>query len=488
MISRILQVLRNSTLSLIASATARASNTILFILISRRLGATEGGIFSLALTYALLFTQLSLWGMDQLLTREVAKDRSLASKFTGSFILIRGGLALILFALMAVLVTRVIGYAPQTSLVIIIVGLGILPESMSNICQALFFAFEKMEYSALTGLVLGAFRLFGGVLVLLLGGRIRTIALILFASNLIGLIVSLGIVYLRFPRPVWRFHATFWLSQLKTALPFALISVFYIIEFQADVLLLSIFKTERQVGIYNAATTLLFALALIPQAFRVAVLPLMSKLYAEASPLLTLLYERAFKYLLLIALPISSALMLSADSVIRILFGPGFETSAAALQVVIWTFVLFMVNVPNARMMVVVDAQHMLALFQGLSMSLNLVLNFTMIPRVGVLGAACARLVSTGLFVVLEIGYIYLRLNRWNPLQAMGRVLIAAIAATGFGVLLRQWDELLAVIGSLVIYVTFAWQMNVIPQEDQVFFVKIWRNFCRAGLGRREEI
>lgn len=473
MIDSVVRVLRNSVLSFLADGIARASSTVLFILISRRLGAVEGGIYALALTYALLFTQLSFWGIDQVLTREVAKDRTVASKLTGSFILIRGIVSLMLLGLMTIMVKRVMGYVPRTTTVILIIGLSVVTESISNICYALFFAFEKMVYSTLVGFVIGTLRLLGGAVVLLLGGHVESIAVVLFVSSAIGLVLNLGIVYWRFPWPDWHLDVQFCLLQLRTAAPFILIGLFYVIEFQTDTLLLSVFKSEKDVGIYNAATTVLFALGLAPQAFRVAIFPMMSRLHAAASPALAVVYEKSFKYLLVVSLPIAAALMLSATMVVRLLFRSGFEESVGVLRVVIWTFVLLMINVPSARMMIVSDSQRMVALFQGLSMCLNLGLNLILIPRMGVTGAAWARVSSTSLFVALGAIYTHNKLNRWHPSRVVIRPLIALFAMLGLGWLLRGLNEVVAIWGSLVVYVVLVWRLGVISQDERAIFTRI---------------
>jgi O-antigen/teichoic acid export membrane protein len=474
--SGIVRIVQNSTLSFIADATARASNTVLFILISRRLGATEGGIYALALTYSLLFTQLSFWGMDQLLTREVAKDRAVAGKFVGNLVIIRGIVSLTLFLVMTVLVKNVMGYAPRTSMVIVIVGLSIVTESISNICQALYFAFEQVRYSTMVGIVVGIFRLGGGGLALLAGGRVEAIAVVLFVSSLAGLALNLTITYRRFPAPVWRLDVGFWLSQLRTIVPFVLVSIFYIIEFQGDTLLLSMLKSERDIGIYNAATTVLFALALAPQAFRVAIFPVMSRLYKAASPALVTVYEKSFKYLLVVSLPVSAALTLSADTIVRLLFRSGFEESAAVLRVVIWTFVLLMINVPSARLMIVANAQGMLALFQASSMVLNLGLNLVLIPGMGATGAAWARIGSTSLSVMLGAAYTWWKLYRWNPFRIIALPLVSLFAMMMLGWLLSGLglNDIAAACGGLISYAALVWGFGVISHDERAFLAQLY--------------
>lgn len=82
-----LRLLVNSVYGLLALLVTRFANQIFFILLTWTIGAVEAGTFALGLmTYAVLFTQLSILGLDFLLTREVAANRDAAGRLFGSFL------------------------------------------------------------------------------------------------------------------------------------------------------------------------------------------------------------------------------------------------------------------------------------------------------------------------------------------------------------------------------------------------------------------
>ena len=53
-----------------------------FVVMARELGESQFGVFTFALTFVILATTLGNFGQDQILTREVARDRS---RFSGYF-------------------------------------------------------------------------------------------------------------------------------------------------------------------------------------------------------------------------------------------------------------------------------------------------------------------------------------------------------------------------------------------------------------------
>ena len=85
------------------------------------------------------------------------------------------------------------------------------------------------------------------------------------------------------------------------------------------------------------------------------------------------------------------------------LYKSGFDAAIPVTQILLAAFVLMMVNVPSARAMVVANLQRWIAPLQGVTMLLNIGLNLVLIPRLGVLGPAWARLASTGVYFIMTL-------------------------------------------------------------------------------------
>ncbi len=96
MISLRRRVFRNSVLNLLASVSQRAGQALVFILIARFLSDQEAGAYNLANSYTSILLAFSLWGLDQILIREVAKREESAGRYVSGFLLLRLGLSLFL--------------------------------------------------------------------------------------------------------------------------------------------------------------------------------------------------------------------------------------------------------------------------------------------------------------------------------------------------------------------------------------------------------
>ena len=75
-------ILANTGYRLLADVGSKVASLVFFVVMARELGDSQFGVFTFALTFVILATTLGNFGQDQILTREVARDRS---RFSGYF-------------------------------------------------------------------------------------------------------------------------------------------------------------------------------------------------------------------------------------------------------------------------------------------------------------------------------------------------------------------------------------------------------------------
>lgn len=454
----------------------RLSTTLLFILLSRREGAAESGLFALALTFVPLFSQIAYWGMDQILTREVARNRTLAAQYLGNFILIRLTLSVLLFSGMVVFVLAVLKYPPYQAAVVLVAGVTVIFDSVNNLCQALYAAFEVIRYQALTKFLVGGLQIAVGGLVLLKGGGALALAIVVTIANCIALVVNSLIVYRRFPHPIWRIQWQAWIPQLRGMFPFVLIGVFYTIEYQMDTLILNQLQGPSAVGIYNAATAILYGLLLLPQAYRTAVFPVLSRLYLAHNERFVWVYKKSFKFMLLISLPIALAIGLAAYPLIQLLYTADFNAAAPVLQVLLIVFVVNMINVPSARALIVANLQRMAAPLQGITMTLNIGLNLLLIPRLGVMGASWARVGSAVVYFGVTFMLADSQVVRCRLTSGLWQISLASVGlvVVTLGANALNWWWGFAAIAGLATYVGLLFLARGIASDEQLVLREIW--------------
>lgn len=420
----------NTALMLFIRVSSRLANALLFILIARRLGVEPAGSFSLAITYATILFTLSLWGLDELLIREVAKNRDQAGFFLLHFGLVRLVLSACSYGILVALLNALALYTVPTRSLISLVGLTVMADGVNFLGQAVFTAFEDLRFPALVALVTGGGRVVGGILGLQFTSSVFNVGLAFVLSSWAGAVLyAVGLAYVLHTRSLsvyW--DRNFLLRWLKETPAFAWISLLYVFQLQIDVVLLSLFMGEEAVGLYGAAKTVFTVFLLLPEAYRAALYPMMSRLYGEGEAGdLQKLYGLSFRFLLFLGMPLAVGLTLLAPQVVGFFFGHPIEPAVGALRWIAWALLVQFLNVPNVRLMLAGGEQGLAARFLTVSVGAGLLANLALIPLLGVPGAGLARFLSSLIFLTLMHTTVYRRFCRYN----LWRDVLSVITAAG---------------------------------------------------------
>ncbi len=100
-----------------------------------------------------------------------------------------------------------------------------------------------------------------------------------------------------------------------------------------EIILLSLFSTEAQIGYYSAALKVAEVWSFVPEVFSTNIFPLLSRTAFVADERFAAIQRKAIKYLLAFALPVTAGLLATADQIIPLLYGDGFEPAVPELRI-----------------------------------------------------------------------------------------------------------------------------------------------------------
>src|SRR3954468_865209 len=138
------RVATNTIARAAGEAIAKLGSLAFYVVLARELGSSEYGafVFALALTGALLIG--AGFGTDELIAREVARDRVHAGRYLSDVLALKSVTALLLLAVaMAVVVTG--GCSGADKLAPLFIGIGVAAEVMAKSWGAIFQAHERLE-------------------------------------------------------------------------------------------------------------------------------------------------------------------------------------------------------------------------------------------------------------------------------------------------------------------------------------------------------
>ncbi len=414
----------NTLLALLLNLSARASGTLAFILIGRLAGPTEAGTFSLALGYLAIINTVFL-GLDDVLVRECTRTPERLGELLASYGVLRLGLSVAVWLGLIALLGALGLYSIGDWLVIVIVAGSVLLETFSAINQAAMQALGDFTWPLVATLAVAAVRVGGALLAILVQTGIMGVAVAWPIGSLVGALVMVapGLRQLRIygGRATLRFNRTAARQLWHTLRGFSAVSILAGLEYQLDVVLLSVMLSMTAVAWYSAAVTIVSVVLLLSQAYRMVLFPALVKTLHQSPLAARRLLQRSVLIMLGSALPIAAGITWLAPQLVEFLYGDSFNNSAAILQVLIWSVVLFFLNVPLVRFLLASGAQSSVWQMLLLSLSVNVVANLTLIPQAGGLGSAYARLASSSLFCILA---------GWQTVRGLSRLETATFVPT----------------------------------------------------------
>ncbi len=373
---------------------------------ARYLGPTNYGILAFALALNGIFGVITNFGFDPLTVREVARNKSLAKKYLANGIALKLLFGTLTF-LVVTLVVNLLGYPEVTVKVVYLVTFSTIMAGVNNLFNDIYQAFEKMEFMSIGQILSSALSLAFALVGIKLNLDVLYFSMVYLIVNLIVLSYHIAVMIWKFVMPSIEVDVRFWRNVLREAWPFALTAMFISIYYWIDSVMLSYIKGDEVVGWYNAAYRLVINLSFIPGIVNMVVFPVMSIFHISSKHSLHLVFEKYFKFMLAIGIPLGIGTTLLADRIIVTIFSSEYIPSIQALQVLIWAMVCVFAKLPFVRLLESIDKQSIVAKVTGIGMVENVILNLMIIPKFSYIGASITTLITEITVTTLVIASVY---------------------------------------------------------------------------------
>jgi len=296
---------------------------------------------------------------------------------------------------LVVVAINLLEYPYEIVIAVYIAGAYAVANSFNTFLCSFYRAFEQMEYELITRVMEKAIIFSLAIIFLLLGyGFIAVISAFLIGS-LIRLVVSLLFVTTKFIRPQLNFDRSFLRTLCIQALPFGLTTLFVVIYFKIDTVMLSMMVGDSAVGLYNASYNIIEALiALVAGSFGGVIFPILSKNFTKSPERIRKLYLQSFQIVLIVGILIFIFVQIFNFYIIELLYGPAYQISALVLQIQIIAFLIICVSTVTSTLLNSASMQRIVAIGTCFGALLNVGLNYILIPQYSLFGAAWATVLT----------------------------------------------------------------------------------------------
>lgn len=396
------------------------------------------------ISYALLFANP---GLTIIGAREVAKaphDRRFIEETLG----LRFTLAVLMFVFF-IIGTLVIPGDTITKKVIIVYAMTLFPFAI--LFEFVFQGREEMLYIGVGRII--QYGIYLGVLVLFLKD-VTDILVVPFAfvvSYLINAIFLIGIFVRKYKSFTFRFSIPYWRTILSTSMPVGLAIIFNHATVSLPPIVLGIFKTNFDVGIFSAGYKIVFMLLVIERVFYYVFFPILSKRHKQEHETLPGSFNFLTRFLFALTIPIAFGGLILAPRIIGLVYGPAFASAVNVLRILLVYFIIVPINTIFGYGLIAIDQERRFFRVTTLTALINAAMILLLGLRFGFYGAAVALLVSESIGIVL----MNRQLKKFVEYGKIGYVLKPLIAAVVMAIiiyLLQVWHFVWLVVIGIMVY------------------------------------
>ena len=199
-------------------------------------------------------------------------------------------------------------------------------------------------------------------------------------------------------------------DMLFYSLPLLFSSAIFFFISWTDTFMLGYFKDAYQVGVYNAAYPTAMLLWVVPHALLFLALPIMAEIYASNDKKNTLEYliKKIMKWILLLNIIPLLIFSFFADNLLSVLFGSQYAEGSCALIILSLAFFIWALFETFEKLLLTLKKTKIILFNAIITAVFNILLNYLLIPKYGILGAAIATGTSLVLLSILRIIEVYL--------------------------------------------------------------------------------
>ncbi len=392
---------------------------IFLLLVTRTAGAETWGVFALCLALLNITSIFSRMGIDTALLKYVAQFEGKMSEikdvyFQGtSLVLVLSIVFSILLYFFSDLVAELVFQKPQLSSYFKIISYALIPFTIIHINVQTLRGLKKIKEFAFFQHVS---TFFGAIVFFLLLTEFYNIDIlhsptVAFTLSIFLVMIIISVFVIKQFNRIKSIRTLSKKDIIKTSFPMMMSSSILLFMAWSDTIMIGIFKTETDVGVYNVALKLAMVTGIVLGAVNSIVAPKLSETFnndrmAEFQKLI----KQSTRIIFFSTLPILIILFLFSELLLSF-FGDEFTIAKTALLILLFGQVANAMSGSVGYILQMTGKEKVYHNILLIALLFNITLNFILIPKFGIEGAAIASAFSLLLWNLCSVFYIYKKYN-----------------------------------------------------------------------------
>lgn len=418
----------------ISGRTLRAG---LIIFAARLLGPESWGAFSYVMSLIAFLLILSDIGVSAIVTREAAKNPEAGAEYFSTAVFLRIFL-LFIGTLILIFGAPYLTKIAEARSLLSIVALLLIFDSMRNFGFAVSRAMEHMQWEAINEIVTNIFIVALGFYALIKFPGSESLTYAYIAGTGAGMLL-MAYTLRHYVFKIFS-HFNFQLIRpiLSASLPFAFASFLGAIMINTDLIMLGWMRTAQEIGYYSAAQKPVLFLYTMAGLFAASLFPVLSKISTgEQGARFRRVLEKSLIASLFTAIPAALVGLPLSAAIIRLLFGQEYLPAVASFQILLLTLPVIFPSVIVSNSLLAANQQKKFIGFSLIGAVGNIVLNFLLIPVLGIAGCSVATLISQ----ILANSFIWKKMDEtihFTVADKLGKILLASLISATLAIGLQS--------------------------------------------------
>ncbi len=431
---------------------------------TRHLGRAGYGQFTTATSFLQFFGILVDFGLSLTLIKMIADPKADEPRIASNVFTLRLASASVFFGASALL-ALLFPYPPVIKAGIAIASLSFLFISLSQVMVGVYQKHLAVGTAALaevagrTALLAGVWFAFG------LGYGLLAALGILVASNAVqlGLLIAGSRKFLRLRLS---FDPGLWKEIIRQSWPIGLSIAFNLVYLKGDVIVLSLVRTQSEVGLYGASYKILDVITVVPTIFMGLVMPVLAASWSggQRAEFVRRL-GRAFDFVSLLALPLMVGTFAVAADLMAFIAGPEFAAAGRFLRILMLAGGMVFWSALFGHTVVAMGLQRRMIWGYAADAVLSLVLYLVFIPRYGAVAASWVTFFSETFMAAATAGVVLTAVRALPPAKTFLRAAAASLAMLAVIWLLGPVHVLVRVAAGIASYGAFLYLFGGISKE-----------------------
>jgi O-antigen/teichoic acid export membrane protein len=391
---------KGASVSLIGSIAARAFAMATQVLMARFLGASDFGLYAIGWTLIRVFESVNTLGLATgVIYFGADYQRNDPSRLKGvvrqsiSLALLTGVVIGAALFLLAPILAEYSFRKPDATPVIRVFAFAFPPYAVAFVGDGMTRLSQRMQYSAYCNMGAMGFALIGFCILFMLGWGLRGAVVATVGGIAVGALMSMYFIKGLFPAVFAKETPSEWPGReiLAFSIPVALGGFAVSLLAFTDRLFVASFCSSTETGIYQAAAQLPIMLAIIFGAFDNIFSPMVADLHARReSRRLAELYRVCAKWRIYASVPFLMIMLFAPAELIHFVYGKAYTEGALPLAILSVGQLSGVVVGNSQTMLTLTGRQRTVVAITLVTLVLGLGLNFVLVPRYGLVGAASA--------------------------------------------------------------------------------------------------